>query len=197
MSKISKSHKVGVLHRHVIALLDKAIVVVDIASRTDNSLCARSVINACSCFRSEALLARVENDSILKMLATRLVHGAWSLLFLDVPAFLVEAGAGYLEFQALSIEYLIVVEAWRCGIEADALAGNGLVVACTLLVLLPDVRLFNARDLVLNAEDCIFVVHMLALLTLRHNLTPLATLVAQEAYVGVTNSVALVETIGR
>ena len=90
---IRRSHEVGVLHGHVVALLDEAIVVVDVATRTDDSLRASRVINASSCFGSEASFARVEHNGILKLLASWLIHCARSPLFVDIPTFLVEAWA--------------------------------------------------------------------------------------------------------
>ena len=109
---IRRSHEVGVLHGHVVALLDEAIVVVDVATGTDDGLRASRVIDASSCLGSEASLARVKDDGVLKLLASRLVHRARSLLFVDIPAFLVKAWAGYFKLQTLSIEDLVVIEAW-------------------------------------------------------------------------------------
>lgn len=98
---------------------------------------------------SESLFLRVEN-------CKRMLHGlvSWLLessrsnqslcshlvLWLSLCSYLllwlrsILSWARYIKLQTLSIEHLIIVESWRCLIEADVLAGENLVVACTTLV---------------------------------------------------------------
>lgn len=62
-------------------------------------------------------------------------------------------------------------------------------------MLLPDVRLLNASDLVFDAKDSILVVDVLALLALGHNLLPLSALAREDPHVRVLCGVAHVETV--
>lgn len=99
---------------------------------------------------------------------------------------LVQARAWYFKLKTRSIEHLVVVEAVRCGIEADPLAIHGLVVARSLFVLFPDIRLINASDLVFDTKESILVVDVLASFTLCNNFCPVSTLCFQN-----TNTVIL------
>ena len=61
----------------------------------------------------------------------------------------------------------------------------------------PDVGILNAGHLILDAEDRVLVIHMLALLALRHDLLPLATLPAQDADAMVPAVVLEIESVDR
>ena len=61
-------------HGHVEALLDERIVVVDVGSWTDDGLRSVRVIDARRGLWSEALLCRVEYNTVLQMLAACLIH---------------------------------------------------------------------------------------------------------------------------
>ena len=90
---------------------------------------------------------------------------------------------------------MVIIETGRGSVKADSLASNDLIVACSLSVLLPDVRVLDARHLVFYTKDGILVIDMLALLTLRHNLLPLAALAAQNADAVVPPMVLQVESV--
>ena len=62
-------------------------------------------------------------------------------------------------------------------------------------MLLPDVRVLDARHLVFYTKDGILVIDMLALLALRHNLLPLAALAAQNADAVIPPMVLQVESV--
>ena len=98
------------LHRHVIALLDEAVVCVDVASWSDNRLRSSRPINTRICFRSETFLASVEHHCILQMLVPGLIHSLRSALLCSLSV-LVEAKAWDFELEALTIENLVIVEA--------------------------------------------------------------------------------------
>ena len=98
------------LHRHVIALFDEAVVCVDIASWSDNRLCSCRMINTCCTLWSETFLASVKHYGVLEMLVPRLIHSLRSALF-SCLCVLVKARAWYFELEALSIENLVIVEA--------------------------------------------------------------------------------------
>ena len=97
------------LHRHVVAFLDEAIVSVDITARANDRLCASWSIDACGAFRAEPLFACAEDHSILKVLVTLRVHSLRP--FRLVLGILVEARAWYLKLQTLPIEHLVIIEA--------------------------------------------------------------------------------------
>ena len=62
-------------------------------------------------------------------------------------------------------------------------------------MLLPDVRVLDARHLVFYTKDGILVIDMLALLTLRDDLLPLAALTAQDADAMVPPMILQVESV--
>ena len=67
------------LHGHVVALLDEAVVGVDVAAGADDSLRASRSVYACGALGAETLLARAEHHGVLEVLVPLLVHGARSL----------------------------------------------------------------------------------------------------------------------
>ena len=96
-------------HRHVEALLDHRVLVVDVRSRSHNWMRACSLVNSLShCFGLEAFLTCVENYCILQVLISRLIESLRSLWHLLV---LIKARAWHLKFQRLTIEDLIIIEA--------------------------------------------------------------------------------------
>lgn len=139
------------------------------------------MVDARRSLSSEAFFARVEYYTTAEVLAPGLIHRARSPGLLPIPTFLIESGARHLQLKGLSIEHLVVVKARRCSIEADTLSSHNLVIANTLAVLLPDIGFPDARNLVLDTEDSILVVNVLALLALCHNLLLLATLTIKNA----------------
>ena len=62
-------------------------------------------------------------------------------------------------------------------------------------MLLPDVRLLNASDLVFDAKDSILIVDVLALLALGHNLLPLSALTRKDPHIRILCREAHVETV--
>ena len=97
------------LHGHVEAFLNEGVVRVDVGTWPNYRLSALWLVNAGSALGAEPSFARVEDDCVFKVLAPGLVHrsgapcNAWLIL--------VEAGAWNLQFQALSVEDLVVIEA--------------------------------------------------------------------------------------
>ena len=68
------SHKVGVLHRHVVALLYEAVFRIEITTWTNDSLSASRLVNAGGSFWPETFLTCVKDDCILEMLVSWLIH---------------------------------------------------------------------------------------------------------------------------
>ena len=171
------SDKIWVLHRHVVALLYHWIISVDIGSWTNNWLSACLVIDAGICLASEAFLARVEHDSCpLHLLWTGLTTHRFRASAILRSRISVQAWSWHFQLQALTIEDLVIVESRWGGVEADPLSSDRLVVTSTCLFLLPvGCFILNASDLILNSENCFFVVYMLALLALCNNLCSLAS----------------------
>ena len=104
------SDEVGVLHGHVEAFLNEGVVRVDVGTRPDHRLSALGLVNACGALGAEPSLARVEHNGVLKVLAPSLVHRSGALC--NAWLVLVKSGAWNLQFQALSVENLVVIEAW-------------------------------------------------------------------------------------
>ena len=192
------SDKVRVLHRHVVALLYHWIVSIDIGSWTNDWLGSCLVVNAGISLASEAFLARIEHNTCsLHLLWTRLTtHRFWASAVLR-SWISVQAWSWHFQLQALSVEDLVVVESWWGGIETDPLSSNWLVVTGASLLLLPvGGFILNASDLVLNTENCFFIINMLALLALCNNLGSLASLRSKNADAGRRWMVILIEAIG-
>ena len=164
------SNKVWVLHGHVVALFDEAVVCIDIAAWSNDRLRSSWVIDTCRSLGSESLLACVEYHCVLEMFIPRLTHRLRSALFWSSFGLLVKSWSRDFELETLSIEYLIVVKSrWR-GVKTNSFASNCLIVTCSLTVLTPDIGLLNTGHLVLDTEDSILIVDVLALLALCHNL---------------------------
>ena len=80
----------------------------------------------------KATLARVEYDSILKMLVSRLTEGsrsAQTVSSCDLELIIILSGSWHLKFETLPIEDLIRVETGRGTVEADLLTREGLIVS--------------------------------------------------------------------
>ena len=135
------------------------------------------MVDTCAGLRAESLLASIEdNSSRLERLDSTSRHshglGASAVLRTCVP---VQTRPWHFKFQALSIEDLVVIEAWRGGIETNSFTSSRLIIGSTCTLILPaSCVVLNASDLVLDSKDCFFVVDMLTLLALRHNLGPLS-----------------------
>ena len=127
--------------------------------------------------RAETFLTRIEyHSNRLKWLnnSSRLSHGlgASAVLRSRVP---VQTWPWHFKFQALSIEDLVVIEAGRGGIETNSFTGSRLIIGSACTLIFPAISIFlNASDLILDSKDSFFIVNMLTLLTLRHNLGPLS-----------------------
>ena len=171
------SDEVGMLHWHVEAFFNHWIVRVDIRSWSNDRLSAHLMIDTCAGLRAESLLASIEdNSSRLERLDSTSRHshglGASAVLWTRVP---VQTRPWHLKFQALSIEDLVVIEAGRGGIETNSFTGSRLIIGSACTLIFPAISIFlNASDLILDSKDSFFIVNMLTLLTLRHNLGPLS-----------------------
>ena len=133
------------------------------------------MVDAGTGLRAETFLTRIEyHSSRLKWLinSNRFSHrlGASSVLRTRVT---VKTRPWHFKFQALSIEDLVVIEARRCGVETNSFTGRRLIIGSACTLIFPASSAFlDASDLILDSEDGFFVVNMLTLLTLRHNLGP-------------------------
>ena len=193
------SDEVRVLHWHVEAFFDHWVVRVDIWSWTNDWLCAHLVVNRGAGLRAESPLTCIENDSsCLKWLtiASLLSHGLGTSAVLWTCV-AIQARSWNLELQALTIEYLVVIEARRSGVETNSFTSSRLIIgsACTLILPASCVVL-NASDLILNSKDSFFIVDMLTLLALRHNLSPLSRIRLKNANPWVLCWVWLIKAIG-
>ena len=195
-------HKVGLLHRHVVALLNETFLRVGIATRPNLLLRSCCLINAVIGFLFETLLAGVEHDLMVLGRAVpmydRLAHCPRLLIphaaIAVVPrsvfkmcVFLVDARPWYVEVEALAVERLMRMEARGRVIECERLAhaSGCLIVAGALTLLLPHIGFLQARNLIFHAIKCILVIHYLTLLALRDNFVPWAALIAQDTNVRV------------
>ena len=131
------------------------------------------------------------------MLVAWLVHSLGSFCLLLFDSILIQARARYLELQTLAIKDLVVVESRRSGIETDAFADDRLIVASSCAVFTPYIRFFNTSDLIFNSKSSLFVIHMFALVTLRHDFAALATMTFQNADAWVCSRVRHVKPISR
>jgi len=182
-----------VLHGHVEALFNKAVLRVDVAAWADDRLGAHGLVNARASLGFEPLLARVEHHGILEVLVPRLVHRAGT--FEIRGCFFVETGTWHLELETLAVEDLVVVESRGGGIEADTFARSSFVVSSSHAVLFPNSRIFNAGDLILNAEDLVSVDEVLSLLALSHDLLALPSVTLQDADSGIRCRVGQVKPV--
>ena len=109
----------------------------------------------------------------------------------------VESRPWYFQFQWLTIEYLIIVESWRCCIKSYLFACNWFVVTCTLLVSLNLIKfiVFHACDLILYTKNCIFLVNMFSFIALANNFLSCATLGSQDPYAWILGWVAAIKSI--
>ena len=119
------------LHRHVIAFLDHRVFIRNVGTWA-NILVSTGLIDVTILpLVLKATLARVKNDSILKMLVSRLTKGSWSAQTVspcDLELIIILSGSWHLKFQTLPIEDLIRVEAGRGTVEADLLTREGLII---------------------------------------------------------------------
>ena len=192
------SDEVRVLHWHVEAFFDHWIVRVDIWSWSNNWLSSHLVVDWSAGLRAESLLACIEyNSSCLKWLSTSwLSHGLRASAVLRTCVS-VQARPWYLELQALPIEDLVVIEAWRGSVETNSFTSRRFIIGSTCTLILPaSCVVLNASDLILDSKDSFFIVDMLALLTLRHNLGPLSCIRLKNANPWVLCWVRLTKAIG-
>ncbi len=152
------------------------------------------MIDATGAFRSESFLAGVEDDS--QMFVAWLIHCPGSLgILLSFHSILVETRAWYFKLQALAVEDLVVVEAGRGCIETNTFASNRLIVTGPRAMLSPNVLIFDACDLVFNAKDGLFVIDVLAMLTLCDNLRAFASIAFKNTDAWVLRRVRHIKTI--
>ena len=194
---IGNSNEVRVLHGHVVALFDEAVVCVDVAARSDDCLRSCWLIDTCRRLWPEPLLACIEHNCVFEMFVPWLVHGLRSALFRSSFSLLIETWAWDLKLEALPVEHLIVVKTRRSCVETDPFASDGLVVTRSLTVLTPHIRLLNASNLILDTEDGILIVDVLTLLTLRYNLGLLASFSSNDANSRVLRGVRQVKAVRR
>jgi len=75
---------------------------------------------------------------------------------------LVESRSWNFKLERLSIEDLVIVEAWARGVKAELLSRDILEVSCTLLLRLKccvrSLAVLQAGDLILNSENGVLVV---------------------------------------
>ena len=138
------------------------------------------MVDACCGLRSETFLRCVEHYTVLKCLIPRLVHrlGALSLTHLGV---FVETWSWHFELQALSIEDLTMMETRRCSIETNAFASNRFIIASSCASLTPLCSVLEASDLIFDAKDGLFIVDMLACITLSDDLATLSSVRPEDA----------------
>lgn len=182
------------LHGHIETLLDEGVVRVYVGTGANDSLSALRLVYAGHSLRTETPLTRVEDHSVLHWLVPLLVHRAGTLR-LRCCLFVVETGSWYLQLQGLPVKDLVVIEPGRGRIEPDSLTGNRLVVTRPSPIISPDILLLDASDLVFDAEDGRFVIDMLSLLTLCHNLIPPSSLALQNAHAWVIGNEGHIEAI--
>ena len=197
--RLFSSDEVRVLHRHVEALLDHRVVRVDVGAGPNNRLRSLLVVNTRVTLRSESLLARVEDHAgVLKLLlGPWLAHRLWPLRILRSRV-LIQARPWHLQLETLPVEDLVVVEARRGSIEAHTLARNRLVITRPRPIALPHVLiLLHASHLIFDAKNGVFIIHVLALFTLRHDLRAFATLALQNANAGIVPLEGHVEAVAR
>lgn len=125
------------------------------------------MVDAVLTLRTEPLFARIEDNGVLQVLVPILVHRFRSLAIGFWVG--VQARARDVKLETLAVKDLIVVEAGGGCVESDSLARYSFVVGRPHAVLLPDVGLFDAGDLILDSENGILVIDVFSLLTLRHN----------------------------
>ena len=178
----SQSNEVRVFHWHIEALFYHGVVRVNIWAWPDDRLCTFLVVNAGVALGPETLFTGIEDDSgILKLLAPGLAHSLRAFCVASSRV-LVQTWSWHLQLETLSIEDLIVIESRWGRIEADSLSCDRLVVSGSRALITPDIRVFDASDLIFYTEDGLLVVNMLALFTLCDNLGTLATLTFQNSH---------------
>ena len=156
ISNLFYSQKVTVLHTHIETLFDHWILEIYIGSWSDICFCSFLVMIRLQSFLFESSLLRVKDGtsscscrdwclSIHVAVSSWLLESAWSNLVnspqsilglacvRDVASFAlwVLARSWYIKFQALTIEYLVVIESWRRLIKTDILTWEHFVVACS------------------------------------------------------------------
>ena len=195
LKSATSSNKVWMFHRHIEALLYHWVVSINVGAWTNNRLGSLLMVNACIAFRPETLLARIENDTgILKLLISWLIHGLGAFR-INRSGVLIQARAWHLKLETLPVEDLVIIEARGGCIKADTLSGNWLIVASPGAMVTPNILLLDASDLILDAEDGFFVIDMLALFTLCHDLGSFASLAFQDADIWVVRHHVHGETI--
>ena len=134
------------LHAHIEALLHHSVLQVTIGAWTH--LPSRSLLEdiALQSLELESSLLWVENSQVApQCLRTRLLECAWpclscgsdfvlrlrSIVQFNMTTMSILTWSGYVEFEALSIEDLVVVESGWCLVEADVLAWENFVVSCS------------------------------------------------------------------
>jgi len=134
------------LHAHIEALLHHSILQVSIGAWTH--LSRRSLLEdiALQSLELESSLLWVKDSQVAPhCLRSRLLEGAWpclsccsgfvlrlgSVVQFNMMTMSILSGSGNVEFEALPVEDLVVVESWWCLVETNVLAWENFVVSCS------------------------------------------------------------------
>jgi hypothetical protein len=163
-----------VLHSHVETLLNHTVLHVHVAAWANHSLGAASMVETSLALLFETFLARIEHNRVLQVLAARLVKRLGPV-FKSPRILLVLTWSRNLKLKTLAVEYLVELESWRGGIEADFLSGRHFVVTCTSAFVPSTVvhaSVAEAGNLVFNTHCFLVLIHHLLVVCLCHNLFP-------------------------
>ena len=140
---LRRSEEVTVLHAHVETLLHHCVLQVTVGAWTHFLIRAMLMNVCCQSLEFESLLLTVKDSHVvLQDLGPRLLERArprlrgcsdfvlWlgSIIYFMVHAVSVLPWTWHIKLQTLPIEHLIIIESWRCLIEANVLAGEDLVI---------------------------------------------------------------------
>ena len=111
------------LHGHIEALFNHAVLHVHVAAGAYHRLGAARMVETRLPLLLKPLLARIEHDRILQVLVAWLAERARSTLE-SLSLITVLTRARNLELKTLAVENLVEVEPRRSGVEANSLASG-------------------------------------------------------------------------
>jgi len=139
-------------HTHVKALFNHRVFQIDIRSRTNCLIGAMLMVKGLKTFKSKSLILTIKNStklirSCFHSFTSRLLECSRSDLFLssklvfrltcdsNLLSFLcwVLSWTWHIKLQALSIEYLVIVESRRCLIKSNILSRKNFIITSSTL----------------------------------------------------------------
>lgn len=186
------------LHRHVVALFDHGVLVINIAAGAHHGLRAAGVVETKLTLRLEALFAGVEHHCVLQVLVARLVERARPVEALGLLVVL--ARPRDIELKTLAVMGLVEMEPWGGGIEANFFANDLFIVRRSCLLLPFTIRVAGVAqtsDLVFDSKRLLILHYHLSVLSLGHNLLARVATAGQEAHVWIGSGIGQVKAVGR